>query len=247
MAIVATDLVTYNAASRPQDDTSTAGGSRDVDVRPTFTQWTATAQVAFQSSSGSDVGNVTVTGRAASGAFQTETFALTGVTEKLSTNSYERILEILMAADAVGTITVKQGSGGTLRYTIPVGERGCAACFKLSASEASIAIRYDLIYWMNQNGTLTLNSAKYRLSADPDARIRHGLAAAKGNLSTITNRKTTPAGITFVDDNVDQNLTPPNDTLAAAEVMGVWIEENLPASDPPHKTTFTLQLAGTSV
>ncbi len=255
MSIAATDLLAYNCLNRVTDDTSTAGGdisdttaagATDKGIRPTYTQWSANAVLAAISTSASDTQNLTIDGRLSTGATASETITLTGTTEKLSTNTYERILDFFLSAVAVGSISIKQGSGGTVRYTIPVGEAGASACFKRSASAAGIVIRYDLIYWKNTHATLTLNSGLMRLSADPDARIRVGVHTATGNAGTITNRITTPGGITFVDDNVDQSV-PSGGTLAAGVRIGEWIEENLPASDTPHRTTFTLQLTGTTV
>ena len=66
-----------------------------------------------------------------------------------------------------------------------------------------------------------------------------------GDTATITNRVTAPAGVTFVDDNVAQNV--PTNALASAETIGVWWEENLPANDFAHRTTFTSQLSGTTI
>src|SRR5438445_4335359 len=126
MSIVATDLIAYNCLNRVTDDTSTAGGdisdttavaAVDKGIRPTYTQISANAVIAFISTSASDTQNVTVDGRSSTGATQSETITLTGTTEKLTTNTYERVLDFFLSAVAVGSISVKQGSGGTVRYT----------------------------------------------------------------------------------------------------------------------------------
>lgn len=245
MSIAASDLLCYNALNQPTDDASTGGGGRDTLSRPAFTQLAANDDTEFVSTSASDTGNVTTNGRSSTGATVAETLTLTGTTTKLGTQVFERILDTRMAANAVGTVTFRRQPGGATIYTIPIGERGCSALFKRSASAAGIVIRYDKIFWRNNHATLTLNVAKVRITADPDARIRQGIHTAKGDSATIANRITAPGGISFVDDNIDQDVT--GTTLEAVTDTGVWYEENLPASDPPHRTTFTSQLSGTTI
>jgi hypothetical protein len=257
MSIVASELIPYCCINRPTDDTSTAGGAiadttagaaNNKGVRPSYTQWSAAAVITFQSSSAGDTQSMSIKGRTTTGAYTTESLSLTGTTEKVSVNTYERILGFDGNVVAVGTITVRQGAGGTTRYTIPVGETGASAFFIRSASESGVAIRYDKMFWKNTNGALTLSSAQLKLTADPDARIRIGSAPAIDDSGTIANRKTTPSTVTFVDDNVAQDITNISGTgLPAGSKIGVWIEENLPASDPAHRSTFTVQIQGATV
>lgn len=245
MSIVAADLICYNAINQPTDDTAAGGAGRDVDSRPGFTQLAANDDTEYVSTSASDTMNSTVNGRDATGATVAETLTLTGVTIKTGTQVFERILDQRLVSDAIGTITFRRQPAGATIYTIPIGERGTSALFKRSASSSGIVIRYDKLFWRNNHATLTLTSAKVRLSADPDARIRVGVHTSKGDTATISNRLTAPGGITFVDDNIDQDV--PGTTLEAVTDIGVWFEENLPASDPPHRTTFTTQLSGATV
>lgn len=253
MSILATDLLVFCALNRPTDDTSTGGGAisdtsaaatANKGVRPNFTQISANAAMSLTSTAAGDTGTATVNGRAATGATNSEAIVMTGTTEKTGATTFERWLDCTLSAVAVGTITIKQGTGGTTRYTIPIGEVGFSALFKRSASGAGILIRYDKIFWKNTHATLTLNSPVITLTADPDARIRVGVHTAINDTATIANRVTAPAGVTFVDDSVAQNSPA---ALAASDKLGVWIEENLPANDPAHRTTFTVQLAGTTI
>lgn len=245
MPIVAADLVAHIAVNNPTDDTSTGGGAIDTLGRPTFTQLTANALIAVISD-GADTRVVTIEGRNAAGAIVTEALTLNGAVEVVGATTFERINKITMAvADAARTVTVRQGAGGATRATITVNERFRHSHFQRSASEAALVLRYDKHFWRNAHATLTLNDAKTRLSADPAARMRVGIAAAKGDTVTIVNRKTAPAAITFVDDNVDQTV--PTGALAAAEHIGLWVEQNLPANDPANRTTLTTQLSGTTV
>ena len=245
MPIAATDLIAYGSASRPSDDTSTTGGAIDTADRPDFTQLTANAVIAVVSD-GADTRTVTVEGRNAAGAIDTEALVLNGATEVVGAKTFERILTLtLSATSGTRTVTVKQGSGGATRATIGINETSRTAFFRRSASEAGITIRYEKLFWKNAHATLTLNSASLKLTADPDARIRMGGAPSVNDTATVTNRKTAPASVTFVDDNVAQGVA--GGVLAAADRIGTWIEANLPASDAAHRTTFTTELSGTSV
>lgn len=159
--------------------------------------------------------------------------------------TFERLLTLtLSAADAARTVTVRQGSGGPTRATIGPNEVTRTTLFRRSASGAAAITRYEKVFARNNHATLALTSAQVTLTADPDARIRIGLAPAVGDTATVANRTTAPTGVTFVDDNVAQSV--PGGSLAAGAAIGVWIEQALPPNDVAHRTTFTLQLSGTS-
>jgi hypothetical protein len=244
MPIVAADLVLRSSANDPSDDTSLAGGAISITSRPDLTQWTANA-VAAVISDGADTRTVTITGRLASGIIDTEVLTLNGAVEVVGAKTWERVLSaVTSATSATRTVLVKQGSGGATRATISVNETTRHILFRDSTSEAAIAIRYAKAFSENTHGTLALTSATVKLTADPAARIRIGLAASKGDSATTTNRKTAPGGITFSDDNV--SLGVPGGNLAAGEEIGIWVEQNLPANDPPNKTTLTLETAGST-
>lgn len=246
MPIAAADLIAYEALTRADDDASVIGGAIDPDHRIVFTQLAANDSLEAVSTSASDTQTITVVGRNAAGAKITNNVALTGTTAvTIPGGVHERVLRCSIPTDAVGTITLRRITAGPTVGTIPPGERGFHAAFVDSASESGIAIRYHKIHWKNTHGTLTLNGAAVKLTADPDARIRMGVHTAKGDSATIATRKTAPGGITFVDDNVSQSV--PTGVLAAAENIGVWIEQNLPATDAPHRTTYTTELSGTTV
>ena len=246
MPIVAADLIAYEALNRVDDDTALAGGGIDVDHRIVFTQLAANDSLEALSTSASDTQVITVVGRNAAGAKTTNSVAMTGVTAvAIPGGVHERVLRCSVPLDVVGTVTLRRAAAGPTVGTIPPAERGFHGAFVDSASEAAIAIRYHKIFWRNSHATLTLNAATVKLTADPDARIRIGVAAAKGDTVTIANRKTAPAAITFVDDNVAQNV--PGTTLEAVTAIGVWVEQNLPASDTPHRVTYTTELAGTTI
>ena len=244
MSIVAADLIAHGSASRPEDDSATSGGAIDLTHRPELTQLTANSVIAAVSD-GADVRTLTVTGRDATGAIDTEALILTGAVEVVGAKTFERILKLeLSAPDASRTVTVTQGSAGPTRATITPNETDRSGMFLKSASEASPVERYEKFFWKNTHATLTLNDAEVELTADPAAKIKIALATAKDDTVSTSNRKTSP-GLTFSDDGVA--LAVPGSSLAAAEAIGVWVEQSLIADDAAQKTTFTTQLSGTTV
>jgi len=247
MPIASADLIALGSLNRPEDDTALVGGAIDIDNRPVFTQLAANDTVQVKSDNAGDITqNVTITGRDAAGAEVSEVLGpLTGVTPVVGTQTFERVLKVVMDADAVGIITVERTIGPTLIQTIPIGERGFYGLFIKSASESAATTRFEKLFWKNTHASLTLNAAKVELTADPAAKIRLGLEAAKNDTNTAANRKTAPGGVTFVDNNVKQDV--PGNTLEAASAIGTWIELALAIDDTPVKDTFTTQLEGTSV
>lgn len=247
MPIVAADLKKYGVASVPENDTSTSGGAIDTAKHYDITDIGATDQVTVISD-GADTRTITIYGRNAAGAMVSEALVLNGTTRVTGTQAFERISKITASAgDGTRTVTITRDDSPTFTVIATLAPNYTSAhrLFYDAASESGIVIRYEKEFWKNTHGTLTLNVAKMKLTADPQARIRMGIAAAKGDTVSVANRKTAPGGITFVDDNVEQNV--PAGILASAETIGVWIEMNLPANDPAFKNTYTTQLSGTTV
>jgi hypothetical protein len=242
MPIAASDLVAFNAASRPQDDTSPSGGAIDTAAQPTLTQFTANAVLAAVSS-GSDTRTLTVKGRLPSGAISTETITLNGTTEVTTNTVWERILTVTLgSASPTLTVTIKQGAGGTVVGTLGPNITSLNALFINSSSDPNTSTtRYEKIFWKNTHATLALTSADVTLTADPDARITIALAATVNDSGSVANRLTSP-GLTFSDDNVV--LSVPGGSLNPGSAIGVWIAETLPAADSVHRTTFTTRLRG---
>ncbi len=246
MSITSAELIAYAAASKPLDDTSLTGGAIDPLVRPTFTQFTGNAVVAMVSS-GADSRPITVTGRLVTGVLTQENVQTNGTNEVLSVNTYERVLSVIATAVSGTTVSVKQGSGGTVRGTIPATEKGFTALFINSASDPSIGVdRVEKIFLKNTNASLTLTSSIVTLTADPQSRITIGLSTTIDDTGTIANRLATPGGVSFVDDNVDQNV-PSSQNLAAASAIGVWVKQGLLAADAAFKSTFTVRLQGNTI
>jgi hypothetical protein len=244
MSIATTDLVLYDSANSPTADTGTSGGAVATTSRPELTQFSAPAIVQIVSD-GADTRTVTVTGRLASGIIDTEAIVANGTTPVSGAKTFERILKLVTTTNASRTISVKEGAGGTVRATITPNETTRRVMFYDSASSPSGSVaRYEKAFFQNNHGTLALTDATVTLTADPAARIKIALAASKGDSGSVAARTTSP-GLTFSDDGVV--LSVPTGNLAAGENIGVWVEQTLPTSDPATKSTFTVQLAGSSI
>lgn len=245
MAVANSDLVLLGVASRPTDDTSTSGGAIDATYRPVFTQFSASA-VAAVLSDGADTRVVRITGRLASGVEDTEDLTLNGASEVVGAKTFERILEARIQTGGVSgtrTVTVRQGSGGSAIGTIPINETGFYAMFRSSLSDANGVQRYEKTFYKNTNGSSALTSAVVKLTADPQSKIKIGVATSKGDTGSVANRKTAPGSVSFVDDGVAASV--PTGSLGAGETIGVWVEQTLTTQgEGPWKNSFTTEISG---
>lgn len=242
MSIASTDLVAYCALDRPADDSSITGGGIDTTVRPIFTQLTANAIIEVVSS-GADTRTVTIVGRDSAGVKQTTVLTLNGTTAVDGAQTYERILSVMLSAtDASNTVTIKQGAGGSTIATIPPNEKGIYALFENAASSSSPETRYEKIFWKNTNSALALTSAQLTLTVDGTGTLSVGLEGALNDTNTVTNRLTSPAGVTF--SGLSTAINVPGGSIAAGSAIGVWIKQSLAANQAPTKANFTTQLSG---
>ncbi len=246
MPIAATDLIPQGSASRPEDDTATSGGAIDTDDRPSPCTLAANDTLEMVSSQAADTTQVvTVEGRGADGAILTDTQTVNGTSVVAFVGTFERVLKVTMDIVATGIVTIRRGSSGPTVDTIPINDLGFYGMFLKSASESAGTTRYEKIFWKNNHGTLTLNSAEMELTADPSVKITAGATVAKDDSTSVANRKATPGGVSFVDDNIA--IAVPTGILAAGEAIGLWLLMTLIADDSPLKTSHTTQLSGTSV
>ncbi len=244
MPIASTDLIQFASANMPANDTGTSGGAIDATRRPDLIAFTANA-VGAVVSDGVDTRVVTISGRLATGVRDTEALTLNGTTEVAGAKTWAWIEKVEAASSsATRIITFRQGAAGATRATIRLNEVAALSLHIDATSESAIAVRYEKTFWRNGHATLSLLTAQVTLTADPSARARIALATAVDDTGSVANRKTLPAGLTFVDDSVAANV--PGTNLAAASRIGVWHELNLPASDPATRTSITTQLSGST-
>jgi hypothetical protein len=242
----AADLAIFCSANMPDSDSGTAGGAIDLLRRPDFTQIAANDTIqAVSSAAGDTTQTVTVEGRNAAGSIVSETKTLTGTTAITFSTlaTVERVLRAEMSATAAGTVTIRRTTGPVTIRVIPIGERGFVSPFRKTASDPSVIKNYYAkLFARNGHASQALLGATVSQSADPDARIMHVLAASVNDTGTVTDRTTAPSG-TF-DDTAK---AVPGTDLAGTAAIGVWLRLQLPAADTPHRTTYDLQLSGSSV
>ena len=244
MPIVAADLKAFLAANMPENDTATVGGAIDNEGKVEFTDLAANDTLRMRSD-GADTRTVTVHGRDAAGAIVNEVFTLNGTTNVNGATTFERILKMVASTTSGTRIVTIERIGGTAVATLDLNMDTIRRLFYDSSSEASSTTRYEKFFYKNTHGTLTLNSAAIKLTADPSASIRVGCAPSVNDSATATNRKTAPASVTFVDDGVSQSV--PGGVLAAGAAIGVWAEFVRGSSAAAVKSTFTVELSGTTV
>lgn len=247
MSVTAADLVAFHAATQSDADGIAVGGAIDLLRRPDFTQATAADTVEVLSSAAGDTTQtVTLIARKADGTIVSQTVTLNGTTAVIFSvaGAIDRILSIEMSATATGTVTVRKSVAGATYRVIPIGERGFSMIFrKTSSSSAGIINYYAKFFWKNTNATFALLTALVSESADPSAVITHGLAASVNDSGTTTNRQTAPGGVVFAG-------TPaavPGTDLAATAAIGTWLNMTLATNNAPIRSTYTSQIAGSTI
>lgn len=252
----AADLLKRCTTDYPEDDVSQAGGAIDTAGILDDLVLAAADQVEVVSSE-SDIRDVWIRGRLASGTVAEETLDLNGTTPSAaSANTYERILEVRLYADGTttrttsGTATVtvrRDGDAGDVVVLGPNISLARRAIYgdNVSSSSSGTENYYTKEHWLNSHGSETLTAADMTLTADPETVVLIGCEAAGAQTQTITNRRTAPGSVTFVDDGVAQPV--PGTDVAAGANVGVWIHVGLPQDNPAIDNTYTTRLRGSSV
>lgn len=251
MAVVDADIVFYASANMPDADTGTNGGAIDPLRRVEWTKLAANDDIEVISSAAGDTQNCTIEGRNAAGQVVSETAALTGTTAKIFSNLgvIQRVLKVELASGAVGTVTVRRSVAGATVGVIPVGERGFLALFRKAAAEAAGGAQrdyYSKIFAKNTHATLALTSVTVKQNADPDARVTHLPAAANDDSASAADRRTAPGASDTLDPDTFDDTDKAVSDLGAGVARGIWLRLRLPAGDPAHDTTYTIEVAGTS-
>lgn len=245
MAVTGSELIEYLATDHPEDDVSTVGGAVNTAGRPLDVDLASVSSLEVVSD-GADTRTITLRYRDAAGVLQTTSaITLNGTTPVALGVSAERIIEAtLSTTSASRTVVLRIAGGGATQHTFNPNETKARRKFVAAVSGAAQKVYYEKTFWANTDPTLALLSASMKLTADPAAKIKMGLAAAVGGSTTSANRLTAPSGVSFVDDNVAQSV--PGTNLAAGAAIGTWWEMTLAADNAPIKNTFTSQLSGVS-
>lgn len=236
----------YAAVNQPSDDVSLAGGAIDLLTRINFnlTLWNSTVPMYFESD-GADTGTVAVVYRNVANDRVTENVVLNGTTPVPTAQACKIPLTVKRTAtSATRIVTMKQGSGGTIRGTIPLNEKGFTALF--DSAEIDTDPRYVKVFAANGHAVETLINATIYIAADPRQKCRIALEEVLNGTGTLPNRKTPPAAAIFVDDNIIQTVVTGN--LPALSRQGCYVELTLnPATDlVAFTSSVAFQLTGTS-
>jgi len=247
MPIAASDLKAYGAANHAEDDSSTQGGAIDLTTKVELTPMAANDTLDVLSSSGSDTTQtVTITGRSPAGAIVSEVYNINGTTPDTGATTFERVLKVVMSATAVGTITVRRSSSGPTVCTLEPGVTKVRRLgYNSSSNPSATRSIYEKVFLKNTHGTLTLTSAKVKMTTEPSAASDTLFAVedAVNDTGTSTNRLTAPSGVgTFQQLNVEEPV--PGNALAAGSQIGAWIRVDLAAGNAAFKDDITLQLLG---
>lgn len=248
MSITASELKFYCSANMPEDDVSTSGGAIDTTASVIFTDIATTDNVYVVSSNAGDTMNIVVTGRLATGVIDSDTIALNGTTGVAGVKNFERILKIVLASTATGTVTVSRDNSPT--YTaIATLEPGILEVRRLfydataEASGGSSRDFYEKIFIKNTNSTLTLTDAVISEYADPGANITFDLEDAVNDTNSVSDRLgVAPSGMLGTFTGADKSV--PGDALAAGSSIGVWLKLTLAAGTTAAKNTYTIRITG---
>lgn len=247
MAIVAADLVFYGAANHPEDDTSTVGGAIDLTVKVAMTFMAANDTIDVVSDNAGDTTQtVTVTGRLASGAIDTEVFTLAGTTPQVGSTTFERVLKIVLSATTTGTITIERATGPVTIATMEPGILEVRGLHFDASSSGSPETFYEKFFAKNEHGTLALTNATCELTLEPAGVADYLMAVedAVDDTNSAANRKTAPTGqSTFRQLNVAEPI-PGTGDLLAGEAIGIWIQMDLASSAAAFVDDWTVELAG---
>ena len=249
MPIIASELICFGTAVHPEDDvTAGVGGAIDTLIRVGFeAALAADDTLDVVSDDGGDGRTVTITGRLASGAIDSEVYTIVGTTQQIGTKTFERILKVVTTSGPTETITIEEASGSTTVILVPPLTTEVRRMNYDSVSSGSTKEVYEKLHWKNTDPALTLTNPFTTLNshlADPDGGVKIAVALVKNDSVTIATRLIAPPTVTFVDDGTDQAT--PSD-LDAGDSIGIWIEVNLGANDAAFKGNYVTQLKGTTV
>jgi hypothetical protein len=244
MSLASSDLIFYGSANMPENGSSTVGGAIDTTTRvdpsstSLFNSMSGGKVDIASSNAGDTTQTVTITGRSSAGSIISETLSLNGTTTVNGTNTYDRLMKVVVSGAHTGTITLTKHGGSTI-CSLLTGELTMRRPFYSDAADAgggSSRTFYEKIFLKNTNGTFAALSLQVTLSANPSGFIQFGLAASVGDSLTTTNNTTAPAGISFGTGAVNC----PGTDLQPGIAIGIWISETLAAGTAAGVNTFTL-------
>ena len=262
MSIASTDIVIYGAANIAENDSNTQGGAIDTTIRYIFddadlvndpTTDGGDGTLIYVSDNAGDNMNITVTGRDISGSIVSETKAINNTTPVAGTQVFERILKIVLASAASGSITVSDSLSNTL-LTIEAGVTTVRRPFYNASSDLSSEKNYyEKVFVRNNHATLSLLGATFIESSDPTTNLEFALEDAVNDNSSVANRLTAPAAGDLGSSGFSSDtkylteIDAGTADLAAGSAIGIFLKLNLPAAEPATKSYYTIQISGSSI
>lgn len=249
MPVVASDIKFYGAANHAENDSSTQGGAIDLTKKIELAIPAANDLIDVVSSSGSDTTQtVTITGRLASGAIDTEVYSLNGTTPDTGAKTFNRILKVVMSATAVGTVTVRRNGGGAPTLcTLEPGITSVRTLFYgLQASASASKTAEEKFFIKNTHGTLSYTGVTVTLIAEP-ANINDMLIAledAVNDNNSIANRLATPSGNGSYVQLSTATSVPGDGNLDAGEAIGCWVRMIIDTNETPTLDDIQIRTSG---
>jgi hypothetical protein len=249
MALNPALVKTYSCAGQGETDASAVGGAEDTttaigfDTDPTGNKY----DIRFSGTGASTLNTIRYRDQAGiiqSATANNSTTAATWVQFVMGTGY--RLLSWILTSPSSGTYDLGYDTGLPSASTVIASmDQNAFPAFKMRrlfinaiASDLVTKTFYDKTFWHNHN-VGTLLSPTYRITADPGVMIRQGIAATLNDTATVQRAGGgTPAGITFVDDNIDQVGA----DLPSGSGQGIWWEMAAAIANPAKNTSFTSQV-----
>lgn len=250
MAVVDTDIKVYCSLNMPESNGTTSGGGIDLATKAVFTDIAATDSVKIVSDNAADTTQVvTITGRDASGAIISSIINLNGTTlSAASSNTFERILKIVIDSSHAGTVTVSRNTGGATIATLETGILSARRLFYDAAADVgggADRIYYEKIFIKNTNGVSAVSSASVQENSDPSTYVTFDLEGSKDGTNSVVDRlDTAPTGMLGTFTNSNKSI--PGGSLGPGQAIGTWLALNLLAGTSPAKNTWGVRLSGTT-
>ncbi len=237
-------MVLYGSESRPEDDISPSGGPIDVTHRPIWYELSWPSIILIVSTDPADFRTVTITGRDVTGNAAVQAIPLNGIKRRVSAIEFIHVDKVeASATHPTARIFVVQNLGSLMLHDINPGELGGFRMFlNANASTTDPKSRYEKLFWKNTDDSDVPTLATVELSHDAIGKISIGLDAVVDGTQSVANRFLAPAGVTFVDDDVQ--IPVPGGTLAAGSAIGVWIKQTLLINDGPYDAFLGLKFCG---
>ena len=248
MSVTASDIKIYAANSMPEDNTTTSGGIVNTGCRVVFDDIPTTATIRVSGTNTGDTGVFSVIGRNAAGQITRESLQLNGKTYAVTSNSYERILRlVLQSAAFLGDVNVYSHPTETLLATLEPKVTGIRRPFYDVAADAiggSQRIFYEKVFIRNNNAVNALLSAQVTeissgVFADVDFGLESGLLG--GGQSLANRLGTAPTGVTTFG-NGPTNV-PSTDLLSLRE-QAMWLRLTLNAGASAQNSFYQFKVTG---